>query len=300
MREVLNMKILPSVLAIAAASLLPSAALAQNVGDAPIVVEGTRLPTEQEVRDLARKVGSDIDLLRPIPRFYSPLCLDVSGVRDEHSEAFAARIRENARAAGVPTASDKCVPNAMVIFANDARKQLTNLRKQRPGLFGGISRDEFKKIINSREPAFAWRVKEVTGLFGVKFDRDILANGLQGFPINPTYEVGRLNPPIRMETSSAVVVIEHASATGKTAEQLADYATMRLLAPTAELTTVGDDVPSTIMTLFLEGKRAPGGLTSFDRAYLTSTYAIRANGPSGMVFPETARLMKEGETSGGS
>jgi hypothetical protein len=143
-------------------------------------------------------------------------------------------------------------------------------------------------------------VKEVTGLFGVKFDRDILANGLQGFPINPTYEVGRLNPPIRIQTSSAVVVIEHASAAGKTAEQLADYATMRLLAPTTELAATGDGLPSTIMSLFAQGTPAPSGLTAFDRAYLASTCAIRPNGPSGMVFPETARLMMEEARSKGS
>ncbi|MGY6636281.1 MAG: hypothetical protein ACXIUO_04020 [Erythrobacter sp.] len=292
------MKRLFGTLAAALTSVLGAPVMAQANDGSDIVVEGQRLPSPKEIRQFARKIGSDLDLLRPIPRFNSPLCVGVAGVRDEHAEAFAARITENAREAGVPIAGQRCLPNAMVIFAEDTRKQITALRRQNPALFGEMTRHEFKEMISSRDAAFAWRVKEVVDLFGRSFERDMMADGLQGFPTNRTYEVGRLNPPIRIDTTSAVVVIERAQARGKTAEQLADYATMRLLAPTVEIKTIDETTPSSIMTLFISGdSRAPGGLTAFDKAYLASAYSIRVNGPSGMIFPETARLMTKAAAS---
>ena len=279
--------------ALLAASVLASTAAAaqeQAAGKDEIIVEGAR-PSEKETKSLARQLGANIDLLRPIPRFASPLCLDVAGLRDEYQGRFANRVIENAKRAGVPIAPEGCRPNAMVMFAEDSRNQLLALRKKNRFLFGEMPRHAFREMLNSRDKVYAWQLNEVTGL-GLQFDAN--SDFGDGVPANRTLEVGRLNPPIRIVTRTSVVVIEKSQTEAKTPEQLADYATMRLIAPTAEIPSDAAG-PPTIMTLFADPDSAPAGLTDFDLAYLDSVYSVRANGPSGQVFVKTASQVAAAE-----
>lgn len=285
------MKALCSVLA--ASLLFASSASAQDQAaeDQTIVVEGDRPYSETQVKSLARQVGANIDLLRPIPRFNDPLCLDVSGLKDEYHDRFMRRVLDNAKRADLRIAGEKCRPNAMVIFAEDSRRQLQTLRKRNRYLFGEMPRSAFRDMLNSRDPVYAWQINEVIGLSQLPFDPNS-AFGV-GIPVNRSLEVGRLNPPIRIVTRSSAVVFESSQIDGKTPEQLADYATMRLIAPTAEIP--GDDAagPATIMTLFADPANAPAQLTAFDTAFLESVYKIRVNGPSGRLFKQTALLMDD-------
>lgn len=268
-----------------------SAGAQDQASDNPdIIVKGPRAPTD-EARALARQLGASMDLLRPVPRFNDPLCLDVSGLRDEYRERFANRVIENARRAELRTAPAGCRPNAMVVFAEDSRSQIVTLRKRNRFLFGEMPRHTFRKMLASREQVYAWQINVVDGL-AMPFDSNSAFGN--GPPVNRTLEVGRLNPPVRMVTKSSVVVIENSQTGGKTPEQLADYATMRLIAPTVEIPVEAAGLP-TIMTLFADPGTAPDGLTAFDIAYLDSVYRIRPNGPSGQAFVETASLVAAAE-----
>lgn len=262
----------------------------QAAGNPDIIVKGER-EAGKAARALAREVGANIDLLRPIPRFNDPLCLDVSGLKEEYLEGFANRINENARRADIRIAPAGCEPNAMVIFAEDSRRQILALRKRNRFLFGDMPRYLFNQMIASRDQVYAWQVNEVTGL-------DMPFDGNSGFgngtPVNRSLAVGRLNPPIRIITRSSAVVIEKGQTAAKTPEQLADYATMRLIAPTAEIPVEAARVP-TIMTLFSDPENAPDGLTTFDAAYLDSVYRIRPNGPPGFAFVKTGQLVAQAE-----
>lgn len=268
---------------------LPAAAQETSGDDQSIIVEADRPSSPKEVRSLARKLGANIDLLRPIPRFADPLCLDVGGLKDEYQERFTRRVLDNARRAGVWVGKEGCRPNAMVMFVEDSRSQLKALRKTNRFLFGNMPRSAFRDMLESRDGVYAWQINEVTSLSQLPFDS---ASQLGiGIPANRTIEVGRLNPPIRIATRSSVVVIEKDRTSGKTPEQLADYATMRLIAPTVELEESGGSGPATIMTLFSDPMTAPEGLTALDTAYLESVYKIRVNGPSGRLFAQTALQM---------
>lgn len=283
------MKALFASLVASVIAVSPATAQVAEPEDDAIIVEGERPFSEKEVKSLARKVGANIDLLRPIPRFGDALCLDVAGLKDEYRDRFTRRVIENAKRADIRVAKEGCRPNAMVMFAEDSRMQLQALRKRNRFLFGEMPRSAFRDMLNSRDRVYAWQINQVIGLSQLPFDSNSSLG--VGTPVNRTLEVGRLNPPVRIVTRSAVVVIERSQLDGKTPEQLADYATMRLVAPTVELPADEVDGPPTIMTLFSDPANAPAELTAFDSAYLESVYNIRVNGPSGRVFVETAAIV---------
>lgn len=265
-----------------------SAALADDQAAPEIVVEGERKAQEAAVRALAREVSGHLKVGRPLPRFYEPLCLAVGGVNDAWAGSFAARIVEIAKLADVPVAKGNCQPNALVVFARNGRQQLEKTRKQHRWIFAGLGESRIKSILTSRDPAFAWQVTEVRGVDGRKFD----VEGGGGLPLNRQYQTGRLNQPIRIDVVGSVVVIDSNEIAGKTAVQLADYAAMRLLAPTSEIEQPADDAMPTMMSLFVAPDMAPDQLTQFDLAYLRGVYQIRANASGNAVYGAAARSFR--------
>lgn len=286
------MKAMRMVIAASALALVPCAGLAQEQQPPadPIVVEADRPYSEAEVKSLARKIGAKIDLLRPFPRFNDALCLDVAGLKDEYRDSFVRRVTENARIAGLKIAKPDCRPNAMILFADDSRKQLIHLRKHKRDLFGEMTRSEFKTMLASRDRVYAWQINELADVDGRQLDIGPNAFlGTVGVPVLRTFPTGRLSPQDRLITKSSVVVIDRSQVGDKTAEQLADYATMRLIAPIGELPEAAADGPPTIMTLFQDPAAAPASLTAVDMAFLESVYKVRPTGPTGFIFVETAK-----------
>lgn len=78
------------------------------------------------------------------------------------------------------------------------------------------------------------------------------------------------------------MVIDNTAVAGLSPVQIADYASLRLLAPTGEVEPVG---PRTIMTLFAAPATAPATMTRFDRAYLAALYRM----PPGSFAREVLR-----------
>lgn len=283
------------MIAAAAMALLPIAAPLQaqdqeRPADAPIVVEADRPNSTNEVKSLAREISGRVEVGRPIARFMDPMCLDVAGLNPEYHERSVRRVNANAKVAGVRIARGQCKPNAMVLFADDSREQLLTLRKANRFIFGEMPRSEFRDMLASKDRVYAWQVNEVVGLMGGPRDENNeFGNGVF---VNRVIGFGRLSPSIRIVTRSSAVVIESQQTEGKTPEQLADYATMRLIAPTGERPADSVGGPATIMTLFSDPAGAPDGLTAFDLAYLESVYAIRPNGPVGRLYVETGQRVE--------
>lgn len=268
------------------ALLMPAMAAAQDqdAGN-EIVVEGERQAQEAAVRALAKEVTGHLKVGRPLPRFFEPMCLAVGGINPEFAGAFAQRITDNARRADVPIAEGKCQPNALVVFAKDGRAQLEKVRKQHKWIFTGLGESRIKDILASRDPAFAWQLTEIRGVDGRRFDTE----GGGGMPLNRQYQTGRLNQPIRSDVVGAVVVFDSSAIGGISAVQLADYASIRLLAPTQEIDSVNEEGMSTIMSLFLTPETAPDEMTEFDLAYLRGVYQLKPNSPGTAVYGAAAR-----------
>ncbi|MCL9998539.1 MAG: hypothetical protein NBV68_04100 [Erythrobacter sp.] len=249
-----------------------------------ILVQTQRRDAEKAVQTLARQVTGRLPPDRPIARFHEPLCLAVAGINRAYLDSFAGRIIENAKLADVPMARGDCKANALVIFTGNTREELAQARKKQRWIFGNLGPSALDALLKSRDPAFAWRSTEILGTNGMLVqydDREV--------PQNRTIEMaGRLKQPIMIGVTGAVVIIDRDATKGMTAQQLADYATLRLLAPTTEVRELIPGAPATIMTLFLDPAGAPAELTDFDLALLRNTYAIAGNVPASNVYGRIA------------
>lgn len=294
------MKALSASLCLMAGSMLatslPAPALAQAEQEAfepDIVVEGSRKQEEKKVQALARQVTGRLDPKRPVPRFHRKMCLVVAGINDALVDSFAARIIENAEMATVPVHKSECKPNALVIFTDNSRTDLEQMRKKNRWMFGNIGPSALKRMLTSRDEAFAWQSTLPMGLNGMAFDvenRELPENR------STVDGGGRLSNTIKIDVTGAVVVIDKNAIEGLTAVQLADYASLRLLAPTAEITETGEGMPGTIMTLFRDRATAPPELTPFDLAFLRGVYDIPPNAPSSTVYGQITRTMMRSST----
>ncbi len=286
----LTTRLTAAALALAAGQPLFAQAAPETQTGSDILVTAERAQDEEAVQDLARQVTGRLPFDRPIARFQQPMCLAIAGVKDAFVDGFAGRIVENAKLARVPIATGECRTNALVIFTSDTRKELEKARKKNRWIFGNLGPAALKKMLESRDPAFAWRATQVLGTNGMPVqydDREI--------PQNRTIEMsGRLKQPIMIGVTGAIVVIDRDAADGKTAQQLADYATLRLLAPTAEIRELTPGAPATMMTLFLDAANAPAELTEFDTAFLRGVYAIAGNVPASNVYGEVTNSLVKG------
>lgn len=255
-------------------------------GNPEILVQAERERQEKQIHSLARKVSGPLPSSRPIPRFHRKMCLVVGGVSEELADAFGTRITENAQLAGVPVETGKCKPNALVVFTDNSRADLAQIRKKNRWMFGNLPRSQFDRMMASRDEVFAWQSTLPMGLTGMAFD---IEN--REFPENRSTVDGggRLSNTFMIDVAASVVVIDKNALDSKTAMQVADYASMRLLAPTAEVASLSEGEPATIMTLFRDPAGAPPELSPFDIAYLRGVYDIPPNAPSSTVYGQITR-----------
>ncbi len=101
--------------------------------------------------------------------------------------------------------------------------------------------------------------------------------------------------------AAALVVVDAAAVEGLTVTQLADYATLRLLAPTSDMRTLSVDAEAqatpTILTLLRDGAAAPAEMTRFDRAYLKSLYSLGRGPQAKRVMARASKLALADEGS---
>lgn len=105
--------------------------------------------------------------------------------------------------------------------------------------------------------------------------------------------MSRIVLSIRRDLFSSVVLIDTKATESLSLQQLADYASMRLLADTRS-DSVND--PATILSLFnVPRGTGPRGLTRFDRAYLRACYSGLGNERSRTKLARIASMLREGK-----
>lgn len=273
----------------AGAVAAPTPVEPDDLEDLPGIVVSRSANERAVIRALARDVVGQIKGHEPLPRFHGEFCVEVAGVKGQFVEDFRARIIENARLARVRIDKDDCKPNALVIFTTDARNELRKLRKTRPALLGNLPPSARDRLLNSRDPAFAFQATQVLGANGIVLgidERDTPDNNVFG----PN---GRLSLTYSITIAGAVVLIDADAVEGKTATQLADYASLRLLMPTGEIKAITPGMPPTIMTLFLDPENAPPELTDFDLGFLRAGYSLAPNMAASGLFGQTERAMSD-------
>lgn len=231
-------------------------------------------PDRMALMDWGYTIAGDRDTDAPLASLRDPLCMIVASEDQGFARAIGRRVIANARSAGVPVQRGKCRFNAAIVFADDALAQLKEVREKRGRVYGSLYAAQLTTLLETERDGFAFLLDDIEPFGG---------------PI-PAF---RSNPQ-RPDLAGALVVIDRAAAEGLTPEQLADYATLRLLAPTANLARLseraaGESAP-TILTLFRDRAAAPSGMTTFDRAYLESLYALPRGTDAKRVIARASRV----------
>lgn len=246
-----------------------------------IVVTG-KSPKE-EVEALGKAITRPSRMGKPVARFDAPLCVKVSGLPDEMAEMVAARINQNIAAIeGLETAKQACKPNAFVGILNNVNQTVDKLREDEPWLFEGLLSYQVERIYQGSQAARAWHVFDVRNLDGTAIPGRRKGSRDLGEIVNNVENASRFIQ-LRTNLSGAVVLIETSALKEKTFRQLADYATIRILASTSDEIDDERAVLPTILTLF-GGGAPPLELTDFDRAYLAALYELPANSMDGQII----------------
>ncbi|RNJ62737.1 MAG: hypothetical protein EDM03_08770 [Porphyrobacter sp. IPPAS B-1204] len=207
---------------------------------------------------LAGNVESDHGLIR----MRDALCLVVAAEDQALAAKVARRVVDNAKDVGLPNRRGKCRPNAVIVLAEDAQTQLVELNEDRGRVYGSLYAARLDRILANETDGFAFQVAE------------LLPNGVPS--AFRRVQASRIQPG-GTDMIGSLVVIDKAAAEGLHPVQLADYASLRLLAPTSDLHQLQDssaESPVSILTLFRDRDRAPAEMTRFDRAYLESLYRL--------------------------
>lgn len=255
-------------------------AQAQDAETPTIIVEDERPRDAAALTDLARELAGHPSERRPLARFEQPVCLVVAASESGFATAVAKRIIDNAKRAKVTVRGNGCKPNALVAFSDDAKAQLQDIRDSGRRLFGALSRRELDQALAGRDPAYVFLATDEKAASGQDFYRE----SPEAPPVNFTTSMGRLSRITREDMLSALVVVDNAAIAGMSAVQIADYASLRLFAPTGEVDAKAAGAPRTIMTLFASPSNAPLEMTRFDRAYLKALYKLPAGSFAAQVL----------------
>lgn len=270
--------------ALAAFAATPSAIAAQDTPPADgdtIVVTGELEKMQAQVQTLSKDISRRPRIDKPIARQFGAICVGVYGMSPEFAKVLIARIEDNARAFHIAVLGEGCQVNTLVTFTRDSRAEVQRLRKTEPVLFSTLKDYEIDRIMRGNGAAQAWHATQVKGANGKEFTSAVIAG--REVEINKQFSASHIAQQLRTDIEGSIVMFDNRFVAGKTIQQLADYATMRLFAPTDDATKFdGSPSQATILTLFDDRNDAPAGLTLFDRSYLSALYRLppTATGPS--------------------
>ncbi|WP_309753830.1 hypothetical protein [Novosphingobium sp.] len=276
-----------------------SAALAQadaqlSASDEPatITVTGNREKRAEAAANQAKAITPKPSGDVPLPRHYAPLCVVTFGIDPNYGEVLAQRVTDNARLLGLAVGGPKCSPNVWIGFVQNSKAEVAKLRRTSPEMFAGLKQFEIDRIFGGSGAAQVWNSTEQRSLDG-KPIAYMTING-RAVKMNPQYQAGRLVSPVRTDINGSLVIFDLARANGLTLQQLADYATMRILAPVQDIAKVEPGTVASILTLFAVDSDRPVGLTEFDWAYLSALYRLDRGAKAAAVHDATEKAMLDG------
>lgn len=240
--------------------------------DTEIVVEGERIVDISAASGLVREVAARPRSGEPLPRLNAPLCLQLAIEDEERGRLIGRRILANARAVNLKIAERGCWPNALVIIADDMRARIDERRRSGGRFFLRLKRHQIDRALNVRDPVYVFH--------------DIFIK---------TNRFGAVDKKSRKDLMATAVMIENRAASGFSTDQVADFVSLRLLAPVRELAELESAAPRTIMSLFVAPDSAPPEMTRLDRAYLETLYRLPENTSAVDVLLATSRVLAEDE-----
>lgn len=249
------------------------AALAAAAVSVPAAAEDAS-PADNAVVDWGLALAGNVLPDGKLHTLRHPMCLLVAADDQAFAKAVARRVIDNAEEAGVAVRRGRCDPNTLIAFTDDAVRQLREMRNNYLQFYGSHYIGQLDEMFATETASFAFH--EPMQLW-----------------MGPEVFQGQREVIGQPDVFGAAVVIEQAATEGLDPVQLADHATLRLLAPTINASKMPQDTPegvATILTLFSDRDAAPRQMTEFDRAYLRSLYAMPRGSPAKAVMARASRL----------
>jgi hypothetical protein len=253
-------------------SLAVLAALATAVS-APAAAEDAR-PADDAVVDWGLALAGNVLPEGKLHKLRHPMCLLVAAEDRAFAKAVARRVVDNAEEAGVSVKRGRCEPNTLIAFTDDAVGQLREMRNNYLQFYGSHYLQQLDEMFKTETASFAFH--EPMQLW-----------------MGPEVFQGQREVIGQPDVFGAAVVIEQAATEGLDPVRLADYATLRLLAPTINASKMPQAAPegaTTILTLFSDRDGAPRKMTEFDRAYLRSLYALPRGSTARTVMARASKI----------
>lgn len=226
-----------------------------------VVVTGRRPQQDEAVRHMTAAIAPVNDAGQPLARFEQQICPQVEGLTPEMNGVFAARMRADARRAGLTTGGPACEPNVTVMIVDNGQAVVREMERTGASAFGDLGPADIRRLADDPAPAHLWSVTEVRSR-----DGDQLRGGTL-----TVRNASILQAVRRTDVVASVLLIDQVASVGKTVNQLADYAAMRTLASARPVGTAAAE--QTILRLFDPGEATvPKALTAFDLAYLKALY----------------------------
>ena len=275
-----------AVAALLASACLPMAAGAQDrQGD--IVVTGEGAVEPGEVASLVQRLADTHRADRPATRFFDALCLTVNGLNEAGNAWVKNRIEANARQVGLETLGEGCRTNAVLFIDDRPAALVARIEEEVPALLPRESRADVRSQLYAGRRTIVWHNEEDRNQGGRRVGYQQTVAGEKGVitSLSGTARINNNNWPSRSELSfsrgvvSAAMIVDGAVVEGMVIDRLADYATMRLLAPDLVPLDGTAPEPETITAPFPQ-EGGPEALTRFDLAYLTALYSLRPNAPA--------------------
>ena len=236
------------------------------------------MATTAVLMELSSPAHADGLLEEPLPRFEDRMCPGVAGIQDVYAEELVFRIRANAESVGVSLADpESCEPNVIIAFVEDGGEYLTDMASKSSFLFDYLGLRDREALLAQTGPARAWiKVSPRTrdgNIVGIREDAS-------NIPQAGMWQAhSRIYRAVRNDITYAMVLFDRSAVAGLTLTQLADYASLRVLATEYPRPENAEDV--TILSLFDNGAQRPAGLTDRDRAWLGRLYSgVAGSSPS--------------------
>jgi hypothetical protein len=218
-------------------------------------------------------------------RWNSPVCPTVIGLSRDDGEFILARLSQIARAAGVPLGGERCAPPNLYVVATanpvELLKKWGNSEHWR--MFGDAGAGAINAFIDTPRAVRVWYNSGEVCAAGMGSSMDAPSTGVSLGPGTGTSApfftncgaASHITRNVIWSLTSVIVVVDKTRLRGVTRGQLADYVGMYAFSR-LKAGALRSDAP-TILGLF-DGVSAqsPGGLTTWDEAFLESLYHIDA------------------------
>lgn len=271
-----------TALALAVADPGSAADPAPAASEPATTVEGVTVtaPNRATISEFIRDITEETSDGR-VARWNHTICPATVGLQRRYAEYLNERLASVARDAGLKVARPGCRPDILIIVTPDVQAVLTEMERAHKDVFaerrwsdertsaGGSQ--SFAAFMQSDKPVRWWHVSETVAASGQP-----IGNG-----VTMQASGSRLRDTVREDFAVVIVVVDANKARGVTYQALSDYLAMVSLAQLNPNVNAGQ--VSSVLNIFndIEAGRPPAtGITGWDRRFLKSLYAQRADTPA--------------------